>query len=300
MTSQAVALASPSSRPVEPVSEDGRLVSEGEYWRTYYFESDIHYEWNDGRLEQKPVSDFETYLVYEWFGELLRCFLRRHPIASTIALEMGFRLPLPRKTVIRKPDLGVVRKDNPQPLLPLDCSYRGVFDLCIEALSDKERAGIERDTRTKRNEYAAGGVPEFYVLHRTRAHQHFFALDPARGVYVPIQPVEGVVRSRVLPGFRFRIADLERRPPLETLRSDPVYSDFVLPGWTQAEQQARTEAERAKTEALARVAAEQRARDEAAARREAEERADREARAREALQAELRRLEALLADRGKA
>ncbi len=67
---------------VEPVVEDGRRVSEQDYWRDYYLESDIHYEWNDGRLEEKPVSDYETYLVYAWFTELLRHFLRTRPIAS--------------------------------------------------------------------------------------------------------------------------------------------------------------------------------------------------------------------------
>jgi len=161
----------------------------------------------------------------------------------------------------------------------------GVFDLCIEALSDKERSGIERDVETKRDEYAAGGVPEYYILHRTRALQYFFALDASRGIYVPIPPIEGVIHSRVLPGFKFRIEDLERRPPLESLRNDPVYRDFVLTGWGEAE-------ERAEVEAAARVMAEERAETEAAARVAAEERA-------EAAEAELRRIKALLADRGE-
>lgn len=279
-------------RPVEPVSHAGRLVSEEEYWRTYYLESDIHYEWNNGRLEEKPVSDYETFSVYEWFIELLRCFLRANPIARMVALEMGFRLPLPGKTVIRKPDLGVVHRDNPQPLLPLDCSYHGVFDLCIEALSDKERSGIERDTRTKKSEYAAGGVPEYYILHRTRALQSFYTLDSARGVYVPIEPVDQVIHSRVLPGFRFRVTDLGRRPNLETLRSDALYGDFVLPGWREAEERAEAEAERAKAEA-------ERARAEASARAAAEDRANREKRAREDSEAEVARLRALLASKDR-
>ena len=76
--------------------------------------------------------------------------------------------------MIRKPDLSVVLQDNPHPLLPSDCSYHGVFDLCIEALSDRERSGIERDTVTKKAEYARGGVPEYYTLHRDEALQGFF------------------------------------------------------------------------------------------------------------------------------
>ncbi|MBV5273321.1 MAG: Uma2 family endonuclease, partial [Lamprocystis purpurea] len=200
----------PAADPT-PRSADGLLVSEAIYWTTYYLESDHHYEWNNGRLEEKPVSDYETFLVYAWFGELVRHFLRTHPCAQLVGLEMGFRLPLPGGTVIRKPDFGVVRNDNPQPLLPLDCSYRGVFDLCIEALSDQERSGIERDTVIKKAEYAAGGVPEYYILHKHPDHQAFYTRTAA-GLYTPIAPQAGVICSRVLPGLQFRPTDLARRP----------------------------------------------------------------------------------------
>lgn len=272
---------------VEPISRAGLRVSEAVYWRDYYLESDIHYEWNDGRLEEKPVSDYETYLVYAWFTDLLRRFLSVHPIASMVALEMGFRLPLPHKTVIRKPDLGVVTKTNPQPLLPLDCSYHGIFDLCIEALSDRERGGIERDTVTKKQEYARAGVREYYLLHRDEGRLAFFTRDD-RGIYVPMDRVDGVVHSLVLPGFRFRIQDLLQQPTLDGLRDDPLYWDFVLPGWQQAERTAREEAE-------ARQQAEQRAEKEAEARHQAEQRAEREAAARRSAEHEAERLRALLA-----
>ena len=273
-----------------PHSAEGLLVSEAIYWTTYYLESDHHYEWNNGRLEEKPVSDYETFLVYAWFGELVRHFLRTHPCAQLVGLEMGFRLPLPSGTVIRKPDFGVVRNDNPQPLLPLDCSYHGVFDLCIEALSDQERSGIVRDTVIKKAEYAAGGVPEYYILHQNPAHQAFYTRTPA-GFYTPIAPQAGVICSRVLPGLQFRPTDLARRPELEALRDDPVYAGFVLPGWRadreraaaeaqakrEAVNRANAEARRAKAEARRAKAEARRADAEAQAKREAVNRADAEA-----------------------
>ena len=284
--------------PISPVSHDGRWVAEEEYWCEYYLDSDVHYEWNHGRLEEKPVSDYETITVYQWFMTLLSHFLRVHPIAKLEALEMGFRLALPTGTVIRKPDLGVVRHDNPQPLLPLDCSYHGVFDLCVEALSDQERRGVERDTIVKKAEYAAGGVPEYYILHREPECLAFFT-RAASGLYVPIEPQDGVIHSRVLPGFRFRLADLVRQPEHETLRADPVYADFVLPGWRAAEEQAAAEAQ-------ARQAAEQRAEAEGQARQAAEQRAASEAQARLAAEQEARearealaRLQAQLAERAE-
>jgi len=259
-------------------SADGLLVSEAVYWTEYYLESDHHYEWNNGRLEEKPVSDYETFLVYAWFSELVRHFLRTYPCAQMVGLEMGFRLPLPSGTVIRKPDLGVGRNGNPQPLLPLDCSYHGIFDLCIEALSDLERRGIERDTVIKKAEYAAGGVPEYYILHQHPDHQAFYTRTPA-GFYTPIAPQSGVICSRVLPGLQFRPTDLARRPELEALRDDPVYAGFVLPGWRADRERAAAEAQ-AKREAVNRANAEARRANAEARRAKAEaRRADAEAQA---------------------
>jgi hypothetical protein len=293
-----------------PDSADGLWVSEETYWKDYYLEADIHYEWNNGRLEEKPVSDYETYLVYAWFVELLRHFLRVRPMARMIALEMGFRLPLPDKTVIRKPDLGVVRDDNPQPLRPREASYRGVFDLCIEALSVKERRGIERDTVTKKAEYAAGGVPEYYILHPAPEHQAFFTRTPA-GVYVPLVPEDGVIRSLVLPGLQFRLADLATQPAPETMRRDPVYADFLLPGWQEAERQVATEREarrlaekrasaetqRAEVEAQRALAEARRAEVEAQRALAEAQRADAEAQARQEAERALAELRAQLASR---
>jgi Uma2 family endonuclease len=286
MTSIAPSRALPPSSPaadaepdrtLTPGSHDGRLVSEDTYWREYYFESDIHYEWNNGRLEEKPVSDYATILVYQWLTALLRHFLQARPMAKLIALELGFRLPLPGGVVIRKPDSAVVRDDNPQPLLPHDASYHGVYDLCIEALSDRKRRDIERDAVTKKREYAVGGVPEYYILHHAPEHQAFFSRTDT-GLYLPIEPEDGVIRSRVLPGFQFRLSDLIEQRDDEALRDDPIYADFVLTGWREDRERAEAEARRAEAEA---------ARADAAAAR-----ADAEAAARKALEAEIARLRA--------
>ena len=141
--------------PVDPVSHDGRMVSEAEYWRDWYDPGDISYEWNRGRLEERPVSDFETFQVYAWLVDLLRHYLRVQPIGKLVALEMGFRLALGSGTVVRKPDLGLVLDTNPIPLAPDDSSYHGIFDLCIEALSTEKPAYVHRDLVVKKAETAA-------------------------------------------------------------------------------------------------------------------------------------------------
>ena len=132
--------------------ESEHFVSEQEYWEQYY-EAEISYEWNNGLLEEKPVSDHLTFQGYFWFLKLIDHFLTVNPIAKTIGLEMGFRMMLPNKTVIRKPDIGVIRNDNPVAIKPLDRSFRGICDICIEALSDSTPKEMWRDTVTKKNEY---------------------------------------------------------------------------------------------------------------------------------------------------
>lgn len=236
----------PELEPVEPRSEAGKRVSEETYWNRYYLESDIHYEWNNGVLEEKPVSDFETYEIYLWLLRLLDSFLAARPMGKLVGLEMGFRLPLANGVLIRKPDLAVVRNDNPGVLLPLDVSYHGVYDLCIEALATTKPAHITRDTVQKHGEYAQGGVPEYYILHPEPQRRAFYSRNAA-GLYVSIPPQNGVIRSRVLPGFQFRLADLISQPAAEALRDDPVYADFVLAGW-RADRE-RADAERARADA---------------------------------------------------
>ena len=239
-------MSSIAAQPIPTQAEAPDFVSEQDYW-TYYYEAETPYEWNDGRLEVKPVSDYLTYVVYDWVRTLLRAFLETHPIADTTGLEFGFRMALPGKTVIRKPDLGIVRHDNSVPLRPLDRSFHGVFDLCIEALSESTPQEIQRDTVTKKGEYRQGGVPEYYILHRDLSRCAFYARGPG-GHYRPIPIRDGVLHSRVLPGFRFRLQDLMKRPGLEAMIEDPVYQDFVLPVWQADRQRAEAEWQRAEAE----------------------------------------------------
>ena len=91
------------------------------------------------------------------------------------------------------------------------------------------------------------------------------------GRYQAIQPdEEGVLRSDVLEGLQFRLADLHRKPDLEELALDPVYSGYVLPGYHVLAARAESETQRADQEAAARQLAEDRAAAEAAARQQAE------------------------------
>jgi hypothetical protein len=234
----------------DPISEDGRIVSEELYWAEYYSHPDFSYEWNNGRLEEKPVSNFVQFRLYVWFLSLLKDYLHVYPIARMIGLETGFRLALPKKTTIRKPDLGVVLNRNPVPLGDKDRSYHGIFDICIESLSDSSKKEIERDAVIKKEEYAAAGVAEYYILDENQRETAFYQLR--NGVYVPLPKQGGVIRSRVLPGFQFRLTDLYRLPEPPEMIDDPVYQGFVSP-FLRAERIRAEEAESRAEEAESRA-----------------------------------------------
>ena len=234
-------------------------VSKTEYWEKYYNAPDANYEWNNGYLEEKAVSDVVTINMYKWFFKLLEYYLTTHPIAETMLLEMAFTLALPNSLEVRRPDLGVVFNSNPVPLLPNDRSYKGTFDLCVEAISESTKKDIERDTVSKKWEYAIGGVKEYYILDGHDRYMEFYRLN-AKGVYIPIKPTKGgIIKSKVLPGFQFRREDLFNKPSPEEMIADKVYKGFVLPGYSEAKR-ARLQAEaEAFDEKRARLQFEQRA-----------------------------------------
>lgn len=233
---------------LDPLSEDGNYVSEELYWAEYYEHPDFNYEWNNGILEEKPVTDATQYSSYDWFNDLLREFLEVKPIGRKLGLEFGFRLSLPKKVTIRKPDLFVVCNDNPIGIRDEDHTYRGICDLCVESLSDSTQREIERDTVHKKFEYNIVGVREYYILDPSGEHMKFFRLTE-NGDYVEFDAgSEKIIRSQVLPSFQFRIADLTRKPRLIDLVDDEVYQGFVLPEYQAARRRAEQERYRAEQE----------------------------------------------------
>ncbi len=287
-----------------PPSADGLRVSEGEYWETYYEMSDRVYEWNNGVLEEKPMADYQSFEMYDWFYVLLREYLKTHPEGKSVGLEIGFRLAIPGNTSIRKPDLAVVLNTNPVSIKPVDRTYKGIFDICFEFLSDSTPDMVHRDTVIKKSEYCRSGVKEYFILDRKGNETAFYRLHGK--FYTKVRPdSKGIIRSHVLPSFQFRLDDLYRRPSEIKMAKDPVYRSFVRKDYQEANQRAekaeqqiekeRLRAERAERQVekerlkaeTERMKAEQRAEEE---RMKAEQRAEEERMRAEKLVAKLREL----------
>ena len=269
-------------RKNEYAPDDGRYVTLEEYWADWYEnpypDIDVSYEWNNGRLEAKPLPNKPQLNLYNWFLDLLRRYLETHEIADLINLETGFVLtisdstePSGQRAAVRKPDIGVILHSNPVSWGRIDQRhFAGVCDMVVEALSDSTQAETERDTEEKKRDYALAGVKEYYILDPSGDHMRFYRLAPTKGYYEEIHPDdEKVVRSETLPGFQFRNRDLWSQPDLAELALDEVYAGFVIPGYRAA--------------VTAQRVAEEHAVEAEAARQQAEERA-------QALEAELARL----------
>ncbi|NJL58708.1 MAG: Uma2 family endonuclease [Desulfobacteraceae bacterium] len=211
------------------VSENGRFVSEKEYWNHYYRHPDFSYEWNNGYLEEKPMTDLRGSLIYQWFLDILRRYFSICPIGRIVNLEIGFRLELPFGASVRKPDLAILRDDNPVMMHLNDFSYKGTFDLCIESLSYSSPKEVRRDTIEKKKEYESVGVKEYYILDARQTETAFYRLDEKGKYRKIVAKNQDIIESDVLPGFRFRISDLYRQPSLEEIAEDEVYQHYVLP-----------------------------------------------------------------------
>jgi len=232
----------------DETSEDGLFVSEAEYWEKYYNHPDFNYEWNNGYLEEKPMTDLKGSLVYQWFSDILRRYFSTYPIGTIVNLEIGFRLALPRRKSVRKPDLAIVLNDNPVMMSLNDHSYKGTFDLCVESLSYSKLKEIRRDTADKKKEYEGIGVREYYILDARRIETAFYYLNE-KGKYQKIKPVnEEIIQSEVLPGFQFRVSDLYTQPSLEEMTEDAVYQEYILPFHQQIRHKAEQERQRAESE----------------------------------------------------
>ncbi|MCY3709791.1 MAG: Uma2 family endonuclease [Caldilineaceae bacterium] len=221
--------------------DNGRRVTLEEYWEKWYEnpypDLDVSYEWNNGILEAKPLPNAPQLGLYNWFLALLLCNLETFDHASLINLETGFMLtidddsdPSGERVQVRKPDIGVILNTNPVSWGELDQRhFDGVCDMVVEAVSDSTLAEVLRDTVEKREDYALGGVKEYYILDPGGERMRFYALN-SEGAYEEIPPdPNGVIRSKVLSGLQFRLDDLHRRPRLAELARDDVYSDYVIP-----------------------------------------------------------------------
>jgi len=254
-------------KPSEPQSKDGLIVDEATFWADYYEDMDFRYEWNNGILEEKPMAVISGILYTDWLISLLKEYLKAKNYEYLIVADIGFKLNLPGKSVIRRPDHAILLGEKATNCDTNASTYQGVYDICIETLSHSKQKYIDRDTIDKKREYSQGKVKEYYIIDYKKDQTLFYSLN-TNGGYSLVKPQNGIIRSTVLPGFQFRESDIYARPDPVNLINDPIYQSFVAID-LQKERKAREQERKAREAALKMAEQERKAREQERKAREA-------------------------------
>ena len=194
-----------STTAVPPIAADATAteplrMSYDEYVAWYDREAGQRGEWVDGEVIVFLATTFRHERLAMFLGTLLNIVLRRR--RRGVVLGSGYELRV-RDGSAREPDLMVVLNEHLD--RATDRRMLGAADLVVEIVSPDS---VTRDRRDKLAEYAAAGVPEYWVIDPREGREAFelFALGDD-GYYVTARPDEhGRAHSAVLPGVWFDAA----------------------------------------------------------------------------------------------
>ena len=162
-------------------------------------------EWVVGEaIAFMPPTIRHGYLI-RFLVTLLGNYVDLFDLGALLTAPIAMRLA----RLAREPDILFVARENLYRLTPEQ--LEGPADLVIEVVSDDS---VTRDRVEKRAEYAAAGIPEYWVFD-PRPGQHradFFRLGVG-GVYAAVPlGADGRYRSLALPGFWLDPAWLWQEP----------------------------------------------------------------------------------------
>ena len=114
-------------------------------------------EFSDGYIEILPMPTMEHQLIVQFLNGLLLSFVQAHALGTLLFSPLRVRL---RPGKIREPDIVFMLAAH-RNRMGNDVWDRA--DLVIEVLSDDEK-NRQRDLVTKRQEYAAARIPEYWTV----------------------------------------------------------------------------------------------------------------------------------------
>ncbi len=162
-------------------------------------------EWVDGRIEMSSPANWKHQQIAGLLYKVFDTFVEMSDLG--VILQNPFQMKLPgKKGSGREPDVMFVAKAN---LSRMESGLlRGAADLAVEVTSPESET---RDRHAKFIEYAAGAVPEYWIIDPD--HQAEFYLRNQQGQYER-QPLDeqGRYHSQALPGFWLKPEWLWREP----------------------------------------------------------------------------------------
>lgn len=153
------------------------------------------YELVDGVVCMSPSASFEHQKISTEIATQIAIYLRTCPIGDVVT-ETDVRL---RDDLVYRPDVVFLRAEA---AARCTGAITETPDLVVEIISPDSRG---YDSRTKRDDYEAAGVGEYWLIDPEREKFQFLVLR--EGVYVEAPAGESRYSATVLPKFEL---DLDR------------------------------------------------------------------------------------------
>ena len=157
------------------------------------------HELSEGELIIMPPAKFLHTLVAAAILDILRAYLRQHPIAGVFA-EAGYVLSHDPE-IIRQPDISVLGNDRIA-VTQKDGWVEGSPELAVEIVSPSDSA---QDLEIKVHQYLRFGARQVWIVYpkQKRIYVHEPGIPPR-----VLNESETLTGGDLLPGFSVKVSDL--------------------------------------------------------------------------------------------
>ncbi len=165
--------------------------------------SDVRYEFVDGELIPIKLPTINHFLIANFLNHYFEQVIQQTELPWMVFSGVGIRTGLRRSRVV---DLCVVQREQVQELAGRSAIFETPPLLAVEIVS---LDSIGRDYRYKRSEYAAAGIPEYWIV--DSLENRLTILQLQEGFYeVVLTGQSGVIQSPILLGIHQQLTE----PPL--------------------------------------------------------------------------------------
>lgn len=193
-----------SSTEAQPAWDIALLYpNQGEWSESEYLALDTGrlVELNDGNLKVLPMPTTSHQLILLFLVDLLRDFVSARHLGSVLLAPLAVRI---RNKTFREPDIVFVSTEH---RAWIGEQFWSGADLVMEIVS-ADRESQKRDYQEKRADYAALGIPEYWIVDPQLEKVTVLSLDGGQyrvhGEFAPGQQATSVL----LPGFTVEVASV--------------------------------------------------------------------------------------------
>jgi Uma2 family endonuclease len=183
-------------------------------------------EWVDGRIEMSSPANYRHQQIVGFLNEIVDMFAKINDLGIVVFSPFQMKLG-GRRGSGREPDLMFLAKAN---IARLENGLiRGPADLAIEVTSSESEWCDRHD---KFQEYAAGSVPEYWIIDPDQQQAEFYRLNAQRQYQSQPLDAQGRYFSAVVPGFWLKPEWLWRDPLPNTIQvlkavGGPAYEAYL-------------------------------------------------------------------------